>query len=76
VVLQGQGSHQHVEQMFGGIPYKVLPHGQNQCPEGKDFQLPAEFHGMYSQGIGDIVGLHPGLPAPGDRELARALELL
>ena len=47
VVLQGQGSHQHMGEMVHDIPREILPHGQNQCPEGENFQLPAEFHGIY-----------------------------
>jgi hypothetical protein len=47
VVLQGQGSRQHMEQMFRDVPHEVLPHGQNQRHEGENFKLLAEFNGIY-----------------------------
>jgi hypothetical protein len=38
VVLQRTRSYQLVGQMFHGVPRQVLPHGQNQCPEGMNLQ--------------------------------------
>ena len=76
MVLPEQGSYQHVGQMFRGVPRKVFPHGQNQCPEGENFKLPADFTRIHSQGMGEALGLHPSLPVPRNGGLAHALELL
>ena len=33
--------------MFHSVPHQVLPHGQNQCPEGTNFKLLAcPYHGI------------------------------
>ena len=64
-----------MEQVLHDVPHKVLSHGQNQCPKGKNLKLPTEFYGIYPRGMGEAVGLHPSLPAPQDGKLAHALEL-
>ena len=69
MVLQGKGSCQHMDQMFRGVPRQVLPHEQNQCPEGKNFQLPAEHHSVNSRGTGKTTRLHPSMPTPWHRRL-------
>jgi hypothetical protein len=53
-------------QMFRGVPRQILPHGQNQCPKGMNFQLPANLHGNHSLSVGEVVRLHPNMPAPRD----------
>ena len=62
--------------MLHCVPHEVLPRAQNQYPEGKNFEFPAELHGNYPGGVRKATGLHPGMLAPWDRELARAPELL
>ena len=76
MVLQGQGSCQHVGEMLHSVPHKILPHGQNQCPKGENFELLADFNGNYPRGVAEVAGLHPGMPAPRDSKLARAPKLL
>ena len=76
VVLQGTGSYQNVGQMFHGIHLQVLPHGQNQCPEGGNFKFLVDFNGSHPRGVGEVAGLHLGMPTPWDGKLARALEIL
>jgi hypothetical protein len=66
VVLQGEESYQDVGEMFHGIPRHVLPHEQNQRSKGKNFELLAKLHGNHSQGMGEVAGLHPSMPAPWD----------
>ena len=63
-------------QMFRGIPHEIFPHGQNQCSEGENFKLPANYTGVYPQGMGEAAGLHLGLPAPQNGKLACAPKLL
>jgi hypothetical protein len=65
-----------VGQMFCGIPHQVLPHGQNQHPEGMNFKLLAKLHGKHSQGVGKAVGLHLGMPTPWDGKLVSAPKFL
>jgi hypothetical protein len=42
MVLQGQGSRQHVEH----VPSKVLFAWQNQCPTRKDIKFPVDRDGV------------------------------
>ena len=39
--------------MFHGVPHEVFPHGQNQCPEGENFKLLANFNGIHPRGVGE-----------------------
>jgi hypothetical protein len=48
MVLQGQGSCQHVEQMFRGVPREVLSAEQNQCITQKDIKFSVDRHGVNS----------------------------
>ena len=54
-------SRQDVGQMFRDVPRQVLPHGQNQCPEGMNFELLAKLHVNHSRGVGIHVCLHHGI---------------
>ena len=36
-------------QLFHGVPCENFPHGQNQCPEGKNFKLPSNFIRVYPE---------------------------
>ena len=76
MVLQGEGSCQYVRQMFRSIPCEVFPNGQNQCPEGENFKLLANFTRIHTRGVEKATGLHPGLPTPQNGKLARSLEIL
>jgi hypothetical protein len=62
--------------MLRSIPYEILPYGQNQCPTGKNHQLPADINGTHPGGVGEAARIHPSMPLPWDGELASALELL
>ena len=76
MVLYGEGSRQHVGQMFRGVPHEIVPHGQNQRPEGENFKLLADFTRIHPRGVGKAPGLHPSLPTPRNGGIACALELL
>jgi hypothetical protein len=64
MVLLEQGSCQHVGQMFRGVPHEVFPHEQNQCSEGENFKLPANFTRIHPQSVREALGLCLSLPPP------------
>ena len=65
MVLQGEGSCQHVGKIFCCVPHEFFHHGQNQCREGENFKFLADFNGIHPRGVGEAAGLHPGMPAVG-----------
>jgi hypothetical protein len=42
-----------------------FPHGQHQCPEGENFQLPANLTQVHPQGMGKATGLLQACPNHG-----------